>query len=64
MRALDWEEAHVSLDKAIEGIPTHRRGSHADGFEHTVWQLLEHIRVTQKDLVLVFNPSRQRSPLV
>ena len=48
---LDWEEAHVGFDKAVGGIPADRRGSHAVGFEHTPWQLLEHMRLAQKDLL-------------
>ena len=50
-RALDWEEAHVGLDKAVEGLPADRRGSQAAGFEHSPWQLLEHLRLAQKDLL-------------
>jgi uncharacterized damage-inducible protein DinB len=51
VRLLDWEEAHVGFDKAVEGIPPERRGSRAAGFEHTPWQLLEHVRLAQKDLL-------------
>jgi hypothetical protein len=51
VRVLDWDEAHVGFDKAVEGIPPDRRGAHAAGFEHSPWQLLEHIRLAQKDLV-------------
>jgi hypothetical protein len=51
VRALGWEEAHVGFDKAIDGIPPDRRGAHVAGFEHTAWQLLEHIRIAQKDLL-------------
>lgn len=51
MRLLDWEEAHVSFDKAVEGIPADRQGSHAAGFDHSPWQLLEHLRLAQKDLL-------------
>ena len=50
-RILDWEEAHVGFEKAVDGIPESRRGSHAAGFEHTPWQLLEHLRLAQKDLL-------------
>jgi uncharacterized damage-inducible protein DinB len=51
IRVLDWEEAHVGFDNAVEGIPADRRGSRIAGFEHTPWQLLEHMRVAQKDLL-------------
>ncbi len=50
-RFLDWEEAHVGFDKAVDGIPPDKRGSRAAGFEHTPWQLLEHLRIAQKDIL-------------
>jgi uncharacterized damage-inducible protein DinB len=51
VRLLDWEEAHVGFDKALEGLSAERRGSRAPGFEHSVWQLLEHMRLAQKDIL-------------
>jgi len=51
VRVLDWEEAHVGFDKALDGIPEDKRGARAAGFEHSTWQLLEHMRLAQKDLL-------------
>jgi len=51
VRLLDWEEAHVGFDKVVNGIPADRRGARAAGFEHSPWQLLEHLRLAQKDLL-------------
>ena len=51
VRLLDWEEAHVGFDKAVDGIPADRRGSRAAGFEHSPWQLLEHMRLAQEDIL-------------
>jgi hypothetical protein len=51
VRLLDWEEAHVGFDKAVDSIPADKRGSHVAGFDHTPWQLIEHMRVAQKDLL-------------
>ena len=51
VRLLDWEEAHVGFDRAVDGIPADKRGAHVAGFEHTAWQLLEHMRAAQKDLL-------------
>ncbi len=51
VRLLDWEEAHVGFDNAIDGMPADRCGARAAGFEHTPWQLLEHMRLAQKDLL-------------
>jgi uncharacterized damage-inducible protein DinB len=50
-RALDWQEAHVALDKALEGIPAAKRGERPKGFEHSVWQLFEHMRIAQQDIL-------------
>ena len=51
VRLLDWEEAHVGFDKAIDGIPVDKRGAHAVGFDHSPWQLLEHMRLAQEDIL-------------
>jgi len=50
-RVLDWEDAHVGFDKAVDGIPTDKRGARAAGFEHSPWQLVEHIRLAQDDIL-------------
>ena len=51
VRILDWEEAHVGFDKAIADLPPDKRGARATGFEHSVWQLLEHMRIAQEDIL-------------
>jgi uncharacterized damage-inducible protein DinB len=51
VRVLEWEDAHVGFDKAIAGIPAHARGTRPPGFEHSPWQLLEHIRIAQRDIL-------------
>ena len=50
-RTLDWDEAHVGFGKALDGIPADRRGARAAGFEHSPWQLLEHMRIGQEDIL-------------
>jgi hypothetical protein len=51
VRILAWEEAHVGFDKAVDGIPVDKRGVRASGFEHTLWELLEHMRIAQADIL-------------
>ena len=51
IRILDWEEAHVGFDKAIDGIPPRKRGRRPPGLEHSIWELLEHMRITQQDIL-------------
>jgi hypothetical protein len=48
---LAWEEAHVGFDKALDGLPVSARGERAEGFAYSAWQLLEHMRLAQKDLL-------------
>jgi len=50
-RVLDWHEAHVTFEQAVGGIPAASRGVAAPGFEHSAWQLLEHLRIAQADLL-------------
>jgi uncharacterized damage-inducible protein DinB len=50
-RALTWEEAHATFDKAVTGVPSECRGALADGFDHSAWQLVEHMRLAQRDLL-------------
>lgn len=49
--ALDWDQAHISLDGALEGLAPHDRGKRPDGYPHSVWQLVDHIRIAQHDLL-------------
>ena len=50
-RVLDWEEAHVGFDKAIDGLPPDKRGVLAPGIAYSVWQLVEHMRLAQLDVL-------------
>ena len=61
-RALAWEEAHATFDVAVAGIPADQRGARAPGFEHSAWQLLEHIRLAQDDILdFCVNPAYEHT---
>ena len=49
--ALDWGEAHADFDRAVEGFPTALRGRRVRGLPYSAWQILEHLRITQHDLL-------------
>jgi hypothetical protein len=51
VRLLDWEDAHVGFDTAIDGIPPELRGVRPPGFDHSAWDLLEHMRLAQDDIL-------------
>lgn len=50
-RLLDWKEAHATFDAAVEGLPAELRGKRPEGFPHSPWELLEHLRITQADIL-------------
>lgn len=49
--SLNWEQAHASLESVLRGFPADLRGRRPTGFAHSAWELLEHIRITQRDLL-------------
>jgi uncharacterized damage-inducible protein DinB len=49
--SLDWEQAHAKLESAVKNLALPLRGQRPAGYPHSVWELLEHIRITQRDLL-------------
>jgi hypothetical protein len=43
--------AHVGFEKALAGLAPELRGKKAPGLPHTAWQLLEHLRLAQSDIL-------------
>jgi uncharacterized damage-inducible protein DinB len=43
--------AHLDFEKAVAGLPPELRGSKPVGTLHTPWQLLEHLRIAQWDIL-------------
>lgn len=50
-RLLDWDEAHAGFDAAIENLPAAQRGTQPTGLPYSPWQLVEHIRLGQRDIL-------------
>ena len=50
-RILSWQDAHVGFEKSVEGLASKLRGVRVDGFPHSAWELLEHLRITQHDIL-------------
>lgn len=51
VRTLDWQDAHATFDAAVEGMPPELRGVRPDGLPHSAWELLEHMRLAQLDIL-------------
>jgi uncharacterized damage-inducible protein DinB len=50
-RLLDWHEAHAGFDGAVADLPPDLRGRTAPGVPHSIWQLVEHLRIAQHDIL-------------
>jgi uncharacterized damage-inducible protein DinB len=48
---LAWNQAHVGFDEAVKGIPARLRGVVPQGFAHSVWEIVEHLRMAQADIL-------------
>ena len=48
--SLDWDQAHATFDAAVANLAKDLRGKRPDNFPHSVWELVEHIRIAQDDL--------------
>ena len=62
-RALGWDDAHAGFDRVVDGIAPELRGRAPAGLPYSPWQLLEHLRLTQEDILdFCRNPEyRERS---
>ena len=50
-RVLGWEDAHATYDLAVADLPPELRGRTPAGLPYSPWQLIEHLRITQHDLL-------------
>src|SRR3954464_3088001 len=48
---LDWGHAHADFDAAVKGVAPNLRGVVPIGWEYSAWQLVEHIRIAQADIL-------------
>src|SRR5438132_7099668 len=48
---LEWGDAHVSFDDVVRGVPPALRGRRARGLPWSLWELLEHLRLAQRDIL-------------
>jgi DinB superfamily len=54
--------AHVHFTDALDGFPVEKYGTFADGLPHTGWQLLEHARLAQWDILEFSRNPKHVSP--
>jgi hypothetical protein len=48
---LEGKSAHIDIESALKDFPLDRINDKPAGSPHTAWQLLEHIRIAQADIL-------------
>lgn len=59
---LTWSSAHADFDRAVKNVPPEARGERPHTVPYSLWQLLEHIRTAQRDILDFCRNSDYRSP--
>ena len=62
IKLLNGGTAHVSFPDAIDKLPAKLRGVKPDGLPYTIWQLVEHIRIAQWDMLQFCKDAGHQSP--
>ena len=51
VKLLSWGEAHASFESAVADLPAELRGRAPAGLPYSPWQLVEHLRIAQHDIL-------------
>lgn len=62
INTLSGHESHIDFESALEDFPAALRGRKPVGAPHSAWQLLEHIRIAQKDILEFSKDPHHKSP--
>ncbi len=59
---LRGRNAHADFDAAVADLPSRLRGLKPPGVPYTAWQLLEHMRIAQSDILEFSRDGKHKSP--
>src|ERR1041385_4628860 len=59
---LRGEGAHITFDDFVADFPVERCGERVAGLPYTAWQVLEHIRIAQWDILEFSRDAKHESP--
>ena len=51
LKLLEGGQAHATFEAAVKALPAALRGKRPKGAEHSPWEILEHIRLAQRDIL-------------
>jgi len=62
LKLLQGGNAHMSFDQAVADFPMEEINSHAPNVPYSPWHLLEHLRITQRDILEFIRDPKYKSP--
>jgi hypothetical protein len=62
VEVLQGGHAHVTFDAALKNLPAALRGKRPKGAEHSPWEILEHLRIAQWDILEFSRDPKHESP--
>ncbi len=62
IQLLHGGNAHVSFTDAIAGLPANLRGVKPEKLPYSIWQLVDHIRIAQWDMLEFSKDANHKSP--
>lgn len=62
VRLLSGEGAHADFEAAVKDFPTELRSAKPAGTPHSAWELLEHLRIAQWDMLEFSRDPKHKSP--
>lgn len=62
VKLLDGKQAHVDFDSTVNELPNELWGKKPEGAPYTPWQLLEHLRIAQWDILEFSRNAEHVSP--
>jgi len=61
-KVIAWGDAHLDWPEALKDFPARLRGVRPPGAEHSAWELLEHVRLAQWDILEFSRDPKHVSP--
>jgi len=62
LNLLTGSHAHADFEAAIKNFPAELRGKRPEGADHSPWQLVEHLRIAQWDILEFSRDAKHKSP--
>jgi hypothetical protein len=62
LELLKGGHAHATFDAAVKNLPVALRGNRPRGAEHSPWEVLEHLRIAQWDILEFSRDAAHQSP--